>query len=86
MHKNKLILLLGLIVAVTPYSGFPWDVKRILIAGMGVSIAILAFLVERHIKISFHWPRKKSGTTVATTYVEHDGAQRHTIVNNSSLV
>lgn len=74
MHKNKFILALGLIIAVLPYSGFSWETKKILIAIAGILVAIFAVLVERHIKISFHWPRKKTMSPTATTYVEHNGA------------
>ncbi len=74
MHKNKFILVLGLLIAALPYSGFSWETKKILIAIAGILVAILAVLVERHIKISFHWPRKKMSQPTATTYVEHNGA------------
>jgi 4-amino-4-deoxy-L-arabinose transferase-like glycosyltransferase len=85
MHKNKLILVLGIIVAALPYSGFAWNTKKILIAIVGLLIAVLAVLVERHIKISFHWPRKRSQSSTATTYIEHNGAARAEEVRNKTV-
>ncbi len=79
MHKNRIILILGIFLILIPESGFEPGLKKFLIQVIGFVVIILAFLIERHITISLHWRRKNTVTPTATTYVEHNGAMQNTI-------
>ncbi len=79
MHKNRIILILGLFLILIPESGFEPGVKKFLIQAIGFVVIVLAFLIERHITISLHWRRKNSVTPTATTYVEHNGAMNERV-------
>ena len=72
MYKNRSILLLAIFILVVPYSGFPF--KSYLIAAAAALIAVISFIIERHITIPLHWYRRSHVTPVATTYIEHNGA------------
>lgn len=50
MSKKRTIIILGLIVALLPFSGIPRDVRESLSALAGLIIAILAFLLKRKIE------------------------------------
>lgn len=45
--KNRLILILGLWIALIPYLGFPSSFKTLLIIGSGLLVALFAFLLAR---------------------------------------
>lgn len=47
MTKDNGILVLGLIVAVTPFLGIPGEWKTILYVSAGILIAFLIFLIKR---------------------------------------
>ena len=46
MTKDVWILVLGLLVAATPFLGFPISIENIIFVIAGLAIAILAFLVR----------------------------------------
>lgn len=50
MSKKRTIIILGLIVALLPFSGIPRDVRESFSALAGLIIAILAFLLKRKIE------------------------------------
>jgi hypothetical protein len=79
MHKNRIILILGIFLILIPESGFEPGFKKLATQVIGFIIIVLAFLIERHINISLHWRRKNTVTPTATTYVEHNGAAQNNI-------
>lgn len=57
MTKDIGILILGLIVAAMPFSGFPFGIEKVIFIVSGLAIAILAFLIRGDLSSS-HFPRK----------------------------
>lgn len=47
MNKLKLILILGIIVALLPYLGIPYLFKNILFTLIGIAVAFFAYLLYR---------------------------------------
>jgi hypothetical protein len=74
MHKNRIIIALGiLILLLTYYFNFTPSTKKFLIGLSAVAIVVLAFMIERKGFFSLQWRNKNTTTSVARTYVEHDG-------------
>ena len=46
MSKDVGILILGLLTAAMPYLGFPANYERIIFVVVGLSVAVLAFLIR----------------------------------------
>ncbi len=74
MHKNRIIFILGLIIALIPFSGFTPGTKKFLIILFGVVVMTVAFLIERRITLSLHWRKSHGGAPRAETYAEHNGS------------
>lgn len=47
MSKNAIIIVLGFIVAAMPFLGFPSTWETIILVLLGVSLAVLAFLLRQ---------------------------------------
>ena len=62
MTKDVGILILGLLVAAMPYLGFTATQERLILVVMGLSIAVLAFLIRGD--ISFFSIERNGGTFV----------------------
>ena len=56
MSKESSILLLGIIVAATQYSGLPSSWKNLIFFVSGVVIALLAFLLRRRRALNLFTP------------------------------
>ncbi len=74
MHKNRIIILLGILILLLPELGFTPSTKKFLIQFFAAVVIVLAFLIERKGVFSIWWQKKDNITPVARTYVEHNGA------------
>jgi hypothetical protein len=74
MHKNRVIIILAILIFFIPQSGFTPSTKVFLIELLSGIVVILAFLIERKGFFSLQWRRKNTTTSVARTYVEHNGS------------
>lgn len=58
--KNRLILILGVLVALMPFSGFPASWKNFFYIAFGLIISTFSFLLARHKRITRrHGPKKE---------------------------
>lgn len=75
--KNRLILILGILVALMPFSGFPAVWKNFFYIIFGLTIAVLSFLLARHKRISRrHGPkRERSNMYYKKEIVQSDYAE-----------
>lgn len=74
MHKNRIIIALGvLILFLNYYFNFTPSTRRFLIGLCATAVVVLAFLIERKGFFSLQWRRKNTITSVAHTYIEHNG-------------
>jgi len=73
MHKNRIIIILGILIFFIPQSGFTPSTKVFLIELLAAAVVVLAFLIERKGFFSLQWRKKNTTTAVAHTYVEHNG-------------
>lgn len=80
MHKNRIIIIIGIIIFFIPQSGFTPTTKVFLIEVLAALVVILALFIERKGFFSLQWKKKNTTTPVARTYVEHNG----TAVNSVS--
>lgn len=71
MHKRTFVILLALIVAVTPFLGFPSSWESIAVATCGVAIALLMTDFGFMRKKKAPKRRKRDAATGADTYVEN---------------
>ena len=67
MTKDVGILILGLLTAAMPYLGFPTNYENIIYVGMGLSIAVLAFLIRGDISL---FTIERSGNTFSENIPE----------------
>jgi hypothetical protein len=74
MHKNRIIIVLGILIFFIPQSGFPPSTKVFLIEFLVAIVVILALLIERKDFFAVLWHKKTTTTPVAHTYVEHNGS------------
>jgi len=74
MHKNRIIIVLGILVIFIPQSGFTQFTKISLTEILSAAIVILALMIERKGFFSLQWRKKNTTTPVAKTYIEHNGA------------
>ena len=74
MHKNRVIIVLGILIILLSDSGFPPSTKSYLIQASAVLVVILAFLIEKKGVFTLNWHKKEPVTPVASTYVEHNGS------------
>lgn len=79
MHKNRVIIVLGILIFFIPQSGFTPTTKVFLIELLSALVVILAFLIERKGFFSLQWRKKNTVTPIARTYVEHDGNSNITV-------
>ena len=79
MHKNRIIIVLAILIFFVPQSGFFQNTKIFLIEVLSALIAILALMIERKGFFSLQWRKKSTTTPVAKTYVEHKGAVSSTV-------
>jgi hypothetical protein len=72
MHKNRIIIVLGLLIFFLAEGllGFEPTTKRYLIEALSLIIVVLAFLIERKGVFFLHWYKKDPVTPVASTYIE----------------
>jgi hypothetical protein len=73
MHKNRLIIVLGILIFFIPQSGFTPTTKVFLIELLSAIIVVLAIMIERKGFFSILWHKKSTTTPVAHTYVDHNG-------------
>ncbi len=52
MHKARIVLLLGIWVAILPYLGFPYLWKNILFSLSGLGLVFLSYLLYHEYKIA----------------------------------
>ena len=69
MTKDVGILILGLLVAATPYLGFPASYERLIFVVAGLLIAILAFLIRGD--FSLFSIEERTGDTFVENGSEH---------------
>lgn len=74
MHKNRIIIFLGILIFFIPQSGFTPTTKFYLIEILSAIIVFIAFFIERKGFFSVQWRKKNTVTPVAKTYVEHNGS------------
>ena len=55
------------------WSGFPPYTKKYLIETFAALVVVLAFLIEKKGVFSLEWRKRSPVTTVASTFVEHNG-------------
>ena len=60
MTKDNGILILGLVVALTPFLGIPGEWKTIIFVLAGILIAFLSFLIKREREMSIDLHRKET--------------------------
>ena len=73
MHKNRIIIILGIIIFFMPQSGFTPSTKTFFIELLSAAVVVLAILIERKGFFSLQWRKKNTITPIAHTYVEHNG-------------
>jgi hypothetical protein len=73
MHKNRVIIVLGILIFFIPQSGFTPSTKVLLTELLAAAVVILALFIERKGFFSLQWRKKNTVTPVARTYVEHNG-------------
>lgn len=73
MHKNRIIIVLGILIFFISQFGFTPSTKAFLIEFLAAVIVLLAFFIERKGFFSLQWRKKNTTTPVAHTYVEHNG-------------
>lgn len=74
MNKNRLIIILGIFTILIAGSGFPPITRQYLIQIFAAFTVILAFLIEKKGVFSLDWHKRNPVTSVAKTYVEHNGS------------
>lgn len=62
--KNRLILILGILVALMPFLGFPTSWKNFFYFVFGLGVATLSFLMARHKRIGKKIHHKKDKSVV----------------------
>ena len=50
MFKNKVLSILGIVLALIPYSGFPLGLKNIIISLLGISVIFISYLFYKERK------------------------------------
>lgn len=50
MRKIQIILILGILITILPYSGFPYDWKNILSTLMGLIVVFTSYLLYKDFK------------------------------------
>ena len=73
MHKNRIIIILGILILLLPELGFTLPNTFLLIQFFAAIVIILAFMIERKGIFSILWSKKNTTTPVAKTYIEHNG-------------
>ena len=73
MHKNRIIIALGILIILMQESGFEHSTKTFSILVFAALIVVLAFMIERKGFFSLQWRKKSTVTPVAKTYIEHNG-------------
>lgn len=73
MHKNRIIIILAILIFFIPQSGFTPSTKTFFIEVLSAIVVILAILIERKGFFSIQWKKKNTMTSAARTYVEHNG-------------
>ncbi|MBL7045796.1 MAG: hypothetical protein ISR99_02090 [Parcubacteria group bacterium] len=66
MSKDPIILILGVVVAVVPFLGFPGTFESVIFVLSGAAIAILAFLIRRDMARGLHCEPFVEGKKTAT--------------------
>ena len=74
MHKNRIIIILGIFLFFIPQLGFTPGTKNFLIEFLSALVVFLAIFIERKGFFSLQWRKKNTTTPVAKTYIEHNGA------------
>ncbi len=77
MSKEMSVIVLGLLVALVPLSGFPESGRTALIAVFGIAIAVIGFLLRGEVlargsKKSDSHPFVESSAAPAPAYHEHE--------------
>lgn len=54
MSKDPIILILGIVVAIVPFLGFPGSFETVIFVLSGLAIAILAFMLRRDMAQGVH--------------------------------
>lgn len=85
MHKNRIIIVLGILIFFIPQSGFTPQTKAFLIEFLAAVVVILAFFIERKGFFSLEWRKKNTTTPVARTYVEHNGSATAPTIPDESI-
>jgi len=68
MKKDTSILILGIIVVATPFLGVPSPWKTVIFVGAGLTIAALAYLLQRDVGGEIHF----EGDRKTEMFVEND--------------
>ena len=68
MSKDAIVIILGLAVAAMPFLGFPSLWKTIILVALGISIAVLVFLLRQEMFGQGHEHKKHTASEV---YVEN---------------
>jgi len=50
MSKSRILFILGVLIAVLPYLGFPYFWKNILFTLLGLGLAFFAYMIHRELK------------------------------------
>lgn len=85
MHKNRVIIVLGILIFFIPQSGFTPSTKVLLTELLAAAVVILALFIERKGFFSLQWRKKNTVTPVARTYVEHKGNTTTIITSDASV-
>ena len=72
-NESKVVIVLGFVVAITPFLGIPINAKLILITIFGVLVSAYTYWSEKHIKECEECKDEKSeSNNVSDAFIEND--------------
>ena len=73
MPKNKIILVLGIFIAIVPFLGFPSGFRTFLVIISGLGVSTLSYMIARGNRLSlFKITTKESETKTTEVFVERE--------------
>jgi hypothetical protein len=72
MSKNKIILILGIFIAILPFLGLPSSWIYFLVFVSGVAVAVISYLTARGNRLAFFKTTKHKEEVITEVFVEKD--------------
>jgi uncharacterized protein YabE (DUF348 family) len=88
MSKNKIILIIGIVIAIIPFLGFPSAWRSFFVFVGGVAVSTLSYLIARENRMVMH--SKPKSRVVSEVYVEshpkNDEKEEIVVIEESEII